>query len=152
MVAVDVQLGEGDLANATARGWLTNRKQPTVNGKENNDPAGSLTITDFNLLYEPGVYHVRWVQEDVLNGPPNISSPYVDGILIVRCIGSATSISTNFRVVQILIPTIIALDGSVFMRRLVGASPFFTFVSATNWTFLVNSNTSIGGWACSKWK
>lgn len=88
MVAVDVRLGEGDLANATARGWITDRKQPTVAGKENNDPANSLTITDFNLLYEPGVYHVRWVQEDVLNGPPNISSPYVDGILIVRCIGS----------------------------------------------------------------
>lgn len=30
------------------------------------------------------------------------------------------------------------------MRRLVGVAPFFTFVSATNWTFLVNSNTSIG--------
>lgn len=144
MVAVDVQLGEGDLANATARGWITDRKQPTVNGKLNSDPDNALTITDFNLLYEPGVYHIRWESEDVLNGPTNISSAYVDGILIVRCVGSAGNISDSFRVVQIIIPTISVLAGTVFVRNLVGASPFFTFVSATNWTFLVNSNNSIG--------
>lgn len=106
MVAYDIYVNTTSKANelkyATNRGYLADRGLPTVGGVNQSSDSSKLTVTDFNLLCEPGLYHIRVVTADVLNGPP-ATQAYHDGILIVRCTGGAVGITGNLRISQIYI-------------------------------------------------
>lgn len=146
MVAHDIDLSLRDGGDKTAieRGFITGRLQPTYSGDSPNIDASGLTITDFNLLVEPGMYHIRFETATVLNGPPGLTdAEYIDGLLIVRTISSAANISSNYSVRQIFIHANEANDIKVpiFTRLLSGNNPYFTLFRAYDWEALISSDS-----------
>lgn len=147
MVAYDVFVNTSSKADelkyATNRGYLADRGLPTVGGANQGSDSSKLTVTDFNLLYEPGLYHIRVVTADVLNGPP-ATQRYHDGILIVRCIGGAEEITGNLRISQIYIRGDYTgiVDSIIYTRHITGnfnSEGTFVVIGNYDWNTLITT-------------
>lgn len=107
----DVAIGGAASDLASARGFFYDKYVPWYAGT----PADTYLITDFNEFKKPGRYHIRWREgtpastgEEVTANNPNLGNGagvWFDAILEIDGLSSASSVTSNARIVQRVIVT-----------------------------------------------
>ena len=111
LTAEDIAI-KGDVADlASARGFFYDKYVPWYAGT----PEDTYLITDFNEFKKPGRYHIRWREgtpasagEEVTANNPNLGNGaggWFDAILEIDGLSSASSVTSNARIVQRVIVT-----------------------------------------------